>query len=84
MLDSFLRERAKEKGAVVVPGLVTGIKAPGSDKEPYIIRYTSEGCIQTLEADVIVGADGANSRVAQEIGAGKYSTAIAFQVMYAL
>ncbi|KAJ4782355.1 Digeranylgeranylglycerophospholipid reductase [Rhynchospora pubera] len=79
VLDSFLRERAKEKGAVVVPGLMTGIKMPRSEKEPYVIQYISEGSTQTIEADVIVGADGANSRVAREIGAGEYATAIAFQ-----
>lgn len=33
-----------------------------------------------LEVDLIVGADGANSRVAKEIGAGEYDYAIAFQV----
>lgn len=33
----------------------------------------------TLEVDVIVGGDGANSRVAREIDAGEYDYAIAFQ-----
>jgi len=32
-----------------------------------------------MEVDVIVGADGANSRVAKEIDAGDYEYAIAFQ-----
>ncbi len=36
-----------------------------------------------LEVDLIVGADGANSRVAKEIGAGEYDYAIAFQVRLA-
>ncbi|KAJ3693765.1 hypothetical protein LUZ60_009245 [Juncus effusus] len=79
VLDSFLRERAREKGAVVVKGLVTGIEIPRSEKEPYVIRYNCEGGVKSIEVDVIVGADGANSRVAKEIGAGEYTTAIAFQ-----
>jgi flavin-dependent dehydrogenase len=33
-----------------------------------------------LEVDCIIGADGANSRVAKEIDAGDYDYAIAFQV----
>ena len=33
----------------------------------------------TLQVDVVIGADGANSRVAKEIDAGKYDYAIAFQ-----
>lgn len=32
-----------------------------------------------LEVDMVIGADGANSRVAKEIGAGDYDYAIAFQ-----
>ena len=33
----------------------------------------------TLEVDVVIGADGANSRVAKDIEAGDYEYAIAFQ-----
>merc|ERR1719352_627558 len=33
----------------------------------------------SLEVDVVIGADGANSRVAKEIEAGDYEYAIAFQ-----
>lgn len=32
-----------------------------------------------LQVDVVIGADGANSRVAKEIDAGEYDYAIAFQ-----
>ncbi len=34
----------------------------------------------TLEVDCVIGADGANSRVAKDIDAGEYDYAIAFQV----
>ena len=33
----------------------------------------------SIEVDAVIGADGANSRVAKEIGAGDYDYAIAFQ-----
>ena len=35
---------------------------------------------QTLEVDLVIGGDGANSRVAREMNAGEYDYAIAFQV----
>ena len=34
---------------------------------------------ESVEVDVVIGADGANSRVAKEIDAGEYDYAIAFQ-----
>jgi geranylgeranyl reductase len=37
-----------------------------------------------LKVDVVIGADGANSRVAKAIDAGEYNFAIAFQVCYIL
>jgi 2-polyprenyl-6-methoxyphenol hydroxylase-like FAD-dependent oxidoreductase len=37
------------------------------------------GVPKELEVDMVIGADGANSRVAKEIGAGDYDYAIAFQ-----
>ena len=37
------------------------------------------GTPETLEVDVVIGADGANSRVAKAIDAGEYNFAIAFQ-----
>ena len=46
-------------------------------------NYTDGGKVgkaDKLEVDVVIGADGANSRVAKEIDAGDYDYAIAFQV----
>ena len=37
------------------------------------------GTPATMEVDMVIGADGANSRVAKEIDAGEYDYAIAFQ-----
>ena len=42
--------------------------------------YAQVGVPKELEVDMVIGADGANSRVAKEIGAGDYDYAIAFQV----
>ena len=37
------------------------------------------GVPKTIEVDAVIGADGANSRVAKAIDAGEYDYAIAFQ-----
>ena len=85
VLDDFLRKRAESLGANVLNGLFLRLNMPTSDDDPYTLHYTlykegsatGEPC--TLEVDAIIGADGANSRVAKEIGAGDYDYAIAFQ-----
>ena len=81
VLDSFLRTRAADAGATLVPGLVTSLSLPAGPTDPYLVHYISsagDGPSPTrtvLEVDAIVGADGANSRVAREVGAGDYTTA---------
>merc|ERR1719450_1118932 len=64
------------------------MKMPQSKDEPYVLTYNDfadqegnarKGAKKTLEVDVVVGADGANSRVAKDIEAGDYEYAIAFQ-----
>ena len=40
------------------------------------------GLTWRLQVDIVIGADGANSRVAKEIDAGDYDYAIAFQVQH--
>ena len=58
----------------------------GSNRQgPYTLTYSdyslgeATGESKTLEVDLIVGADGANSRVAKAMDAGDYNVAIAFQ-----
>jgi hypothetical protein len=59
-------------------------KRPDSEG-PITIHYNSYadggkvGTPATMEVDIVIGADGANSRVAKEIDAGEYDYAIAFQ-----
>lgn len=87
ILDGFLRDRAIEFGAKPINGLVTGVDVPtGADamSAPYKIHYSnyngeSVGTKEDMEVDIVIGADGANSRVAKAIDAGKYNFAIAFQ-----
>ena len=85
VLDDFLRKRAESLGATVLNGLFLRLDMPSSDDDPYRLHYTlykegsAAGEAKTLEVDAIIGADGANSRVAKEIGAGDYDYAIAFQ-----
>nr|ACI45963.1 putative plastid geranylgeranyl reductase precusor [Neopyropia yezoensis] len=88
ILDGYLRDRAISLGAKPINGLVTDIKIPSdvNSSEPYVISYSdyaesTKGGAQgkTLEVDYIIGADGANSRVAKAIDAGDYQYAIAFQ-----
>ena len=82
VLDKYLRDRAIEYGTIPVNGLVTEIVTP-SEKDKngkYTIKYAlPDATKQAQEFDYVIGADGANSRLAKAIGAGEYNYAIAFQ-----
>jgi geranylgeranyl reductase len=88
IMDKFLRDRAIEYGAEAINGLVTSIDIPAdhkSSESKYTINFqqyvegSSAGTAASMEVDLIVGADGANSRVAKAMDAGSYNFAIAFQ-----
>ncbi|MFN9990494.1 MAG: geranylgeranyl reductase [Cyanobacteriota bacterium] len=85
VLDAFLRNRAASLGAHLINGLVQSIDTGTNRQGPYTLHYSDfssgslTGDIKTLEVDVIIGADGANSRVAKAMDAGDYNMAIAFQ-----
>ncbi len=85
VMDSFLRNRARDLGTQLVNGLVQSIDTGKNRQGPYTLRYAdysgggATGEIKTLEVDLIIGADGANSRVAKAMDAGDYNMAIAFQ-----
>merc|ERR1711983_504111 len=75
-------------GAECVNGLVTRIEVPSDHKvseSQYTINYqefeegSSAGVRKSMKVDLIIGADGANSRVAKAMDAGAYNFAIAFQ-----
>ena len=81
VLDSFLRNRAIDLGVTPINGLVTNIDLPTTEDGKYRINYANfEGNKKEfMDVDYIIGADGANSRVAKAIDAGEYNYAIAFQ-----
>ena len=85
VMDAFMRDRAADLGTTLVNGLVTKIDTGSNKQGPYKLSYSdyssgeSKGEAKTLEVDLIIGADGANSRVAKAMDAGDYNVAIAFQ-----
>lgn len=85
VLDGFLRNRAAKCGAKLINGTVHKLEIPSNNSNPYILHYADhsngslEGEAKTLQVDMVIGADGANSRVAKAIDAGDYNYAIAFQ-----
>ncbi len=85
VLDSFLRDRAAKFGANLINGTVFQLDIPSSNSEPYTLHYAdhslgeAKGVMKTLKVDLVIGADGANSRIAKAIDAGDYNYAIAFQ-----
>ena len=85
VLDDYLRNRAAKLGANLINGLVTKIETGNQRQGPYTLTYSDYGAgaatgeAKSLEVDLIIGADGANSRVAKAMDAGDYNVAIAFQ-----
>ena len=67
-------------------GLMMKLDIPSNRDDPITVHYNdySEGgkvgVPKSMEVDLVIGADGANSRVAKDIDAGECDYAIAFQV----
>ena len=85
VMDAFMRERAAELGANLINGLVTNIDTGSNRQGPYKLDYSDYSLndkspeSKSIEVDLIIGADGANSRVAKAMDAGDYNVAIAVQ-----
>ncbi len=85
VLDGFMRDRAAALGANLINGTVYQLDIPSNNTAPYTLHYAdhsngnAKGDMKTLKVDVVIGADGANSRIAKAIDAGDYNYAIAFQ-----
>ncbi len=63
--DNHLRWLAEDAGAIIVNGRVIGYNEKGSQ---ILVRYRdSDGTIHTTEADYVIGADGAWSRIAKQV-----------------
>merc|ERR1719428_1778759 len=85
VLDAYLRDRAVSKGAQPINALVMKVDVPETADGKYTIHYNDfgdgekAGTKKSMDFDIIIGADGANSRVASAIDAGEFNYAIAFQ-----
>ena len=85
VLDGFLRDRAEKLGTKVINGTVYKLDIPNNNTDPYTLHYadhsngSTDGEMKSLNVDLVIGADGANSRIAKAIDAGDYNYAIAFQ-----
>ena len=85
VLDGYLRDRAVKFGANLINGTMYQLDIPQNNIDPYALHYADHangeavGEMKTLQVDLVIGADGANSRVAKAIDAGDYNYAIAFQ-----
>ncbi len=85
VMDAYMRNRASDLGAELINGLVTSIDTGVNKQGPYKLTYSdfsdgnAKGEIKELTVDLLIGADGANSRVAKAMDAGDYNVAIAFQ-----
>eukprot|EP01038_Epipyxis_sp_PR26KG_P010449 gene10449-14037_t len=81
VLDTYLRDRAISFGAKTINALVTDIVVPKGSDDKYKINFANfvDNSQEIQEFDYIIGADGANSRVAKAMDAGEYNYAIAFQ-----
>lgn len=85
VLDGFMRDRAAKLGATLINGTVYQLDIPNNNTDPYTLHYAdhsngeSKGAMKSLKVDLVIGADGANSRIAKAIDAGDYNYAIAFQ-----
>merc|ERR1712176_377767 len=91
VLDDFLRQRAEKHGTTVINGLFKGMEQKEGPKGPWTLKInkktkdiSSPSGKETLEVDIVIGADGANSRVAKVIDAGDYDYAVAYQERIAI
>lgn len=84
VFDDFLRNRAAGYGAKLVNGLMMKLDGVEGDG-PITVHFNNyedggkTGKPDSVEVDMVIGADGANSRVAKFIDAGEFDYAIAFQ-----
>ena len=89
VLDDFLRQRAVKCGAKTINGLFINMEMKEGPQGPITLHYNDfeaegardvkAGIPAEIEVDCVIGADGANSRVAKDIDAGECDYAVAFQ-----
>lgn len=70
-LDDILVRAARREGAMILEGhRATGFVGAGTEDDPLrgLTCLTPEGAEVTIEADIVVGADGVNSALARHVG----------------
>ncbi len=83
VFDGWLREQAQEAGASLLHAGVTGVRV--SPESGVTVTYRAKGGTETtMEADAIIGADGAHSQVGRSLGVPKRPQALAIQERIAL
>ncbi len=83
VFDSYLRERAQERGAELLHAQLTGLRVePAGVTASY--RSLSDGSEHTITADAVIGADGAYSPTARFLGLPNLPRAVAIQERIAL
>jgi geranylgeranyl reductase len=83
VFDSFLRQRAQERGAELIHAQLTGLEVTGAGVWASY-RSMVDGSERALRADVVIGADGAYSPTAKMLGLPTLPRAMAIQERIAL
>ena len=74
LLDGFMVEAAEKAGArVLTRTSLTGVRRDGTGRVSGALLRTG-GEIHMIEADLVIGADGRNSRLSELVGARTYNT----------
>ncbi len=82
VFDGFLRTRAQERGATLIQGTLTGLQVDASGVQA--TYRDADGHDHTLQADAVIGADGAYSPTARFMGLPPTPRAVAIQERIAL
>jgi menaquinone-9 beta-reductase len=69
VLDALLLTRARESGASVHEGVT--LESVHAASRGYTVRVREAGVTRTVQADVLIGADGLRSRVARALGVAR-------------
>ncbi|MFN3430771.1 MAG: FAD-dependent monooxygenase [Candidatus Sericytochromatia bacterium] len=77
-LMALLRQRAEDAGVTMVTGTFLRF-THGEGDYPQLAYRDGEGATQSINAEVVVAADGAASRVAHAIGQPRLPLAVAYQ-----
>ncbi len=77
-LDPWLRQRAVKNGAQLIEGKLTGLDVR---EDGVVVTYKQKGCQRedTIEAEAVIGADGAYSTTAKLLGLPRLPYCVAIQ-----